>query len=107
MWPLGVAVLQVAIQACPHLLHCLIPGRFPLDAAVFIQRCAMQSLDKAIALRPAYLGGPVLNSLKLQEQLVGMRVWAPTELAPVVRQDGIDSCLAGLEKRQRRFKLSG
>ena len=86
MWPLGVVVLQVAIQVCLHLLYRLIPGRSPLDTEVFIQQCAMQSLDKAVALRPAHLGCPVLNPLQLQEQLVGMMVWAPTELAPVVRQ---------------------
>ena len=50
----------------------------------------MQSLDKAVALRPAHPGCPVLNPLQLQEQLVGMVVRAPTELAPVIRQDGID-----------------
>lgn len=27
----------------------------------------MQSLDKAVALRPAYLGGPELNPLQLQD----------------------------------------
>lgn len=32
-----------------------------------------------------------------------MVVRAPTELAPVVRQDGIDPRLVGLEKRQHRF----
>ena len=85
MWPLGVVVFQVAIQVCLHLLYRLIPGRPPLDTEVLIQQCAVQPLDKAIALRPAYLGGPVLNPLQLQEQLVGMMVRAPTELAPVVR----------------------
>ena len=61
MWPLGVVVFQVAIQVCLHLFYRLIPGRSPLDAEVFIQQCAVQSLDKAVALRPAYLGCPVLN----------------------------------------------
>ncbi len=79
MWPLGVVVLQV----CLHLLHRLISGCPPLDTEVFIQQCAMQSLDKAVALRSAHLGGPVLNPLQLQEQLVGMVVRAPTELAPL------------------------
>ncbi len=63
----------------------------------------MQSLDKAVALWPAHLGCPVLNPLQLQEQLVGMVVRAPTELAPVVRQDGIDPCLVGFEERLHRF----
>ncbi|MNG83050.1 hypothetical protein D3C71_733360 [compost metagenome] len=103
MWPLGVVVYQVAIQVCLHLLHRLIPGRPPLDTGVFIQQGSVQPLDKAIALWPAHLGCPVFNSLQLQEQLVGMMVWAPTELAPVVRQDGMDPCLVGLEKRQYRF----
>lgn len=34
-----------------------------------IQQCAMQPFDKAVALRSAHLGGSVLNSLQLQEQL--------------------------------------
>jgi hypothetical protein len=42
----------------------------------------------------------VLNPLQLQEQLVGMMVRAPTELAPVVRQDGIDPSLMGFEERR-------
>lgn len=61
MWPLGVVVFQVAIRVCLHLFHRLIPGRPPLDTEVFIQQCAVQSLDKAVALRPAYLGCPMLN----------------------------------------------
>ena len=83
MWSLGVVVLQVAIQVCLHLLYRLIPGRSPLDTEVFIQQGSMQSLDKAVALRPAHLGGSVLNPLQLQEQLVGMVVRAPTELGPL------------------------
>ncbi len=63
----------------------------------------MKSLDKAVALRPAHPGCPVLNPLQLQEQLAGMVVRSSTELAPVIRQDGIDPCLVGLEKRQHRF----
>ena len=31
MWPLGVVVIQVAVQVCLHLLHRLIPGCPPLD----------------------------------------------------------------------------
>ena len=103
MWPLGVVVLQIAIQVCLHLLYRLIPGRSPLDTEVFIQQCAMQPFDKAVALRPAHLGGSVLNPLQLQEQLVGMMVRAPAELAPVVRQDGIDPCLVGFKEWQHRF----
>ena len=45
----------------------------------------------------------MLNPLQLQEQLVGMVVRAPTELAPVIRQDAIDPSLVGFEKRQYRF----
>lgn len=63
----------------------------------------MQPFDKAVALRPAYLGCPVLNTLQLQEQLVGVMVRAAAELAPVVRQDGIDPRLVSLEERQARF----
>lgn len=63
----------------------------------------MQPLDKPVALRSAHLGCPVLNPLQLQEQLAGMMVRAPAELAPVVRQDGIDPCLMGLKERQHRF----
>jgi hypothetical protein len=48
MWPLGVVVFQVAIQVCLHLFYRLIPGRSPLDTEVFIQQCAMQSLDKTV-----------------------------------------------------------
>ena len=68
MWPLGVVVFQVAIQVCLHLFYRLIPGRSPLDTEVFIQQCAMQSLDKTVALRPAYLGCPVFNFLQLQKR---------------------------------------
>lgn len=70
---------------------------------MFIQQCAMQPLDKAVALRPVHLGCPVFNPPQLQEQLVGMMVWASAELAPVVRQDGIDPRLVSLEERQDRF----
>ncbi len=63
----------------------------------------MQSLDKAVALRPAHPGCPVPNPLQLQEQFVGMMVRAPTELAPVIRQDGIDPCLVGFKEWQHRF----
>ncbi len=45
----------------------------------------------------------MLNPLQLQEQLVGVMVRAPAELAPVVRQDGIDPRLVSLEERQDRF----
>jgi len=65
----------------------------------------MWPFDKAVALRPAYLGCPVLNPLQLQEQLVEMMVWTPTELTPVIRQDGIASCFVGLEKRQHRLQI--
>ncbi len=103
MWPLGFVVFQVAIQVCLHLLYRLISGHSPLDTDVFIQHGSMQPLDKAVALRPAHLGCPVLNPLQLQEQLVGMVVRAPTELAPIIRQDGIDPCLGGFKEWQHRF----
>jgi hypothetical protein len=48
MWPLGVVVIQIAVQVCQHLLHRPIPGCPPLDTEVFIQQCAMQSLDKTV-----------------------------------------------------------
>ena len=41
MWPLGVVVIQIAIQVCLHLLYRLIPGCPPLDTEVFIQQGAM------------------------------------------------------------------
>ncbi|MNP50915.1 hypothetical protein D3C76_1452050 [compost metagenome] len=63
----------------------------------------MQPLDKAVALRPAHLGGSVLNPLQLQEQLVGMMVRAPTELTSVIRQNGVDPRLVGFEERQHCF----
>ncbi len=103
MWLLDVVVLQVAIQVYLLLFHRLIPGRPPLDTEMFIQQGKMLPFDKAVALWPAYIGGPVLNSLQLQEQLVGMIVRAPTELASIVRQDGIDPWLVGFEERQYRF----
>lgn len=62
---------------------------------VFNQQGSMQPFDKAVDLWPVYLGGPVLNPLQLQEQLVGMIVRAPAELAPIVRQDGIDTSNSG------------
>ena len=43
------------------------------------------------------------NPLQLQEQLIGGDGRAPAELAPVVRQDGIDPRLVSLEERQDRF----
>ena len=58
----------------------------------------MWPLDKAVALWPAYLGGPVLNPHQLQEQLRVM-VRTPTELAPVVRQDGIDPRLVSSQQK--------
>lgn len=54
MWPLVVVVFQVAVQIYLHLLRRLIPGRPPLDTE---EQCAVQSLDKAVALWLARLGG--------------------------------------------------
>lgn len=45
----------------------------------------------------------MLNPLQVQEQLVGMVVRSSTELAPVIRQDGLDPSLMGFEERQYRF----
>lgn len=45
----------------------------------------------------------MFNLLQLQEQLVGMMVRSPAKFAPLVRQDGIDLCLMGLEEWQDRF----
>ncbi len=59
----------------------------------------MQPLDKAVALRPAHLGGPVLNPLQLQEQLARVMVRTSAELAPIVRQDGIDPRLGAVNKK--------
>lgn len=63
----------------------------------------MLQLDKAVALGPAHLDGPVLNPLQLQEPLVRMMVRASAELTPVVRKDGIDPRLVSLAERQYRF----
>lgn len=59
----------------------------------------MQRLDIAVTVRPAHLGGPVLNLLQLQEQLVGMMVRVFVELTPVVRQKIINLRLLNLEER--------
>ena len=47
----------------------------------------MEPLDDAVALRPADPGGLVGDALQLQEQLVGMLVRPPAELAAIVGAD--------------------
>ena len=57
---------------------------------MLIEQGAVQPLDKTIALGPADLGGLVFNTLKLQEELVGVSIWTPAELTAVMREDRAD-----------------
>ena len=97
-------MFQIALQVYLHLLYRLIAGRSPLDTEVFIQQGSMQSSDKAVALcglRTLVVRCSIPSSCR--NKIVGMVVRAPTELAPVVRQDGIDPSLMGFKERQHRF----
>jgi hypothetical protein len=51
---------------------------------VLIQKRSIQPFGDAIALRPAHLGGSVLDTFELQEQLVGVLVRPAAELPAIV-----------------------
>ena len=60
----------------------------------------MQALDDAVGLGPFDPGGTVGDALQLQEQLVGVLVHPPAELAAVVAKHGFDDGAMLLEGGQ-------
>jgi hypothetical protein len=87
---LGVVELEVLVEVGLHLVEGLVPGGAALHAEVLIEEGPVEALDEAVGLGPADLGGPVLDVLELEEELVGMPVGTPTELAAVVGEHGVD-----------------
>jgi len=66
-------------------------------------RCSRSTkpLDcEAVGLRPADLGGAVLDLLELEEQLAGVAIGPAVELAPVAREHGVDPSALSLEGGQ-------
>jgi len=66
---------------------------------VFIQEGAVQTLDKAVALRAANLGGAVFDPFELEKQLIGMTIRAVAELPAFIRENHCDPRFVLLEKR--------
>jgi len=54
---------QVVVQVLLHLFQSLVPLDAPLDAEVFVQQRAIQSLDEPVALRLPNSEGAVLDAL--------------------------------------------
>ena len=102
MWAFRVVDHEVGVQVGLHLGHRLVELLAALDSEVLVQERAVQSLDEAVALRPANLGGPVLDLFELQEQHVWVLIGPPAVLTAVVRQDGRDRGAVLVEERQHR-----
>ncbi len=49
----------------------------------------METLDEAVALRPADFRGSMFDPFQLEEEFVGMVVWPAAELASIVAQNRI------------------
>lgn len=91
MRPLGVVLDHPGVEVFLHLLHRLVPCGAASDTEVFVEQGPVEPLDEPVTLRSAHSGGPVIDSLELQEQFVGMLVRSTTELPSVVRQDRTDA----------------
>lgn len=72
------------VQGRLHLVDGLEPGSLAFDSEVLIEQSTVEPFHDAVGLRAVDVRGAMLEVLELQEQLVGMAVGAPAELAPVV-----------------------
>jgi hypothetical protein len=97
MGPLAIVCNHVFVEHGLHLVDGLKPCAAALDTEMLVQQRAMQALDDAVGLGPFDPGSPVGDAFQLQEQLVGMLVWAAAEFAPVVGQHRLDHRIVLLE----------
>lgn len=77
---------EEAVEVGLDLLGVFVPGGASLDAEALIEQGPVHPLDKAVGSWRADLGGPMLDVLKGQEQLVVVLFRVSTELASVVGQ---------------------
>lgn len=103
MGPFMVVVVQVGIEILLHLLDRLVPGFASFDSEVLVQQGSVQTLNKAVVLRPANFGGSMLDAFELQKQLVGMLIRPTAVLPAIVRENGCDCGIVLLEERQDVF----
>lgn len=95
-----VVVPEILLQICLHLFDCLVPGCTALNPEVLVKKGPVQSLNKAVALRPPNLRGAMFDALQLQEELVRVLVGPAAELATVIAEDGGDPRFMLLEEGQ-------
>lgn len=72
MGTLGVVLNEVRVEIDLHLVQGFVPLDAARDPKVLVQQRAVQPLDEPVGLRPANLGGAMLDALQLQEELVGV-----------------------------------
>jgi len=87
---LEVVGVKEGINGSLKLVDVFKPSFAPLDAEAFVKESSVESLKEAVALRPTDLGGFVLDVFELEEELVRVLVWAATEFAAIVGEDGLD-----------------
>lgn len=73
-----------------HFIEGLIPLFAAHDSKMFIEQGAMKSLDKAVALRTGDLGFSMIDGLQLENEFIGVSVWAATVFASVITENGFD-----------------
>lgn len=61
----GIVADEVGVEVGLHGLDAFVELLPPHDAEVLVQQGAMQALDEAVGLRPAHLGGAVLDLFQL------------------------------------------
>jgi hypothetical protein len=66
--PAAIVAVQVGVENGLHLLDGFEPGSAALDAEVLVQQRAVQAQGDTVGLRPARLGGAVIDLLELQEE---------------------------------------
>ncbi len=97
---LEVVGVEEGVDGGLKLVDVFKPGLAALDAEAFVQEGSMETFKKAVALRAPDLGGFVLDVFELQEELVRVLVWAATEFAAIVGEDGLDGEAVLLKERQ-------
>ena len=63
-----------------------------------LKQGSVEPFHKPIALRPADLGGAVLDLLQLQEQLIGVSTRPAAELSAMIGEHGLNPGLMPLEE---------
>lgn len=61
------------------------------NSKVFVEKGAVQTFDKAIALRSSNFSGAMLDVLEGEEEFVRVSIGAAAELSTVVAEDGVNS----------------